>query len=103
MDKDGELIWEAYGDMAIPSVGSHEKGKAMELIQLYTAMMESEQELSREVFLNTLKDRWIEFMEDPDIDDDQVLHHVMDQTDALPAGAEPLILSAYRDAKGEMP
>lgn len=108
MNNDGDLIWEAYvgegSDKYFPSIGSHEKGKAMELIKLYMAMVESDQMLTVQVVEDTLVEAWTVFMEDPDVDADQVLNHVMDQQ---PGEQEPgmsaELLSAFQDARANIP
>ena len=109
-DKDGDLIWEAYsdmgdhyGDMAIPSIGSHEKGKAIELIKLYQDMLPSSVNISEDQFKGILTDKWKEFMGDDDVDADQVLNHVMDQRAGARPGTVETLLNLYQVAKSEMP
>ena len=109
-NRDARLIWEAYsdmgdhlGDMAIPSIGSHEKGKAIELIKLYQDMLNPEVKMTDDQFKGLLTDRWKDLMEDDDIDADQVLNHVMDQRAGARPGTVETLLNLYQVAKSEMP
>ena len=108
-DDDNELIWEAYGDMgdhlgdmAFPSRGSHEKGKAIELIKLYQDMLKPSVKMSNEQFEGLLTDRWKELMTDDDIDEDQVLNHVMDQRAGARPGTVDNLLNLYQVAKSQI-
>ncbi len=111
MNNDNKLIWEAYddhrddhlGDMAIPSIGSHEKGKAIELLKLFQNMMNPEVKLSNDQFDDLVTDRWRELMEDDDTDADQVLNHVMDQRAGARPGTVEHLLNLYQVAKSQMP
>lgn len=109
-DKEDNLIWEAYsdmgdhiGDMAVPSIGSHEKGIAIKLIKLYEDMLPSSVNISKDQVYGIITDKWKEFMAADDIDADQVLNHVMDQREGTRPGTVDVLLNLYQVAKSEMP
>ena len=98
---DSQLIWEAYFPPG-RSLGSHEKGVAMELIKMYEGMIPSSVDISEDQFEGLMMDKWKEIIEDPDTDEDQVLNHIMDQEGAAQPGTAPALFAMYRNAMGEM-
>ena len=102
MDKDQQLIWEAYFPPG-RAIGSHEKGVAIELIKMYEGAMLDSVNISKDQFEGLMMDKWKEIIADDNTDEDQVLNHIMDQEGALQPGTAPGLFAMYRNAKGEMP